>query len=58
MKEKYPLKVGLFGIDLKAHWSQFEGLKAQLKGYVEIVAQKLNAFDAEIVNVSTHTKLF
>ena len=51
MKQKYPLKIGLFGIGLEAYWSQFEGLQARLEGYVEIVAQKLNAFDAEIVNL-------
>lgn len=51
MKQKYPLKIGLFGIGLEAYWSQFDGLQARLEGYVEIVAQKLNAFDAEIVNL-------
>ncbi len=51
MKQNYPLKIGLFGIGLEAYWSQFEGLKVQLEGYVEMVAQKLNAFDAEIINL-------
>ena len=51
MKEKYPLKVGLFGIGLEAYWSQFDGLKARLEGYVEIVAQKINAFDTEVINL-------
>ena len=51
MKQKYPLKIGLFGIGLEAYWSQFEGLKTRLEGYVETVAQKLNAFDAEVVNL-------
>jgi L-arabinose isomerase len=51
MKQKYPLKVGLFGIGLEAYWNQFEGLEARLEGYVEIVAQKLSAFDAKIVNL-------
>ena len=51
MKQKYPLKVGLFGIGLEAYWDQFVGLEARLEGYVEIVAQKLSAFDAEIVNL-------
>ncbi len=51
MKQKYPLKVGLFGIGLEAYWNQFEGLKARLEGYIEIVAQKINAFDTEVVNL-------
>ena len=51
MKQKYPLKVGLFGIGLEAYWSQFEGLQARLEGYIEIVAKKINAFDAEVVNL-------
>ena len=51
MKQKYPLKVGLFGIGLEAYWSQFEGLKTRLEGYIEIVAQKINAFDTEVVNL-------
>ena len=51
MKEKYPLKIGLFGIGLEAYWSQFEGLQARLEGYVKVVANKLASFDAEIVNL-------
>ena len=51
MKQKYPLKVGLFGIGLEAYWSQFEGLQTRLEGYIEIVAQKINAFDTEVVNL-------
>lgn len=51
MKQKYPLKVGLFGIGLEAYWNQFEGLKARLEGFIEIVAQKINAFETEVVNL-------
>ena len=51
MKQKYPLKVGLFGIGLEAYWSQFDGLKADLEGYIETVAEKLSAFEVEIINV-------
>ncbi len=51
MKQKYPLKVGLYGIGLEAYWNQFEGLKARLEGFIEIVAQKINAFDTEVVNL-------
>ncbi len=51
MKQKYPLKIGLFGIGLEAYWSQFSGLQARLEGYVEIVAPKLSSFDAEVINL-------
>lgn len=51
MKQKYPLKVGLFGIGLEAYWPQFEGLQARLEGYVETVAQKLTAYDTQVVNL-------
>lgn len=51
MKQKYPLKVGLYGIGLEAYWNQFEGLKARLESFIEIVAQKINAFDTEVVNL-------
>ena len=51
MKEKYPLKIGLFGIGLEAYWSQFDGLKARLESYIEVVSSKLASFDAEIVNL-------
>lgn len=46
-----PLKVGLFGIGLDAYWSQFEGLKSRLEGYVETVARKLARPGVEIVNL-------
>ncbi len=51
MKQKYSLKIGLFGIGLEAYWSQFDGLKVRLEGYVDVVAQKLSSFDTEIVNL-------
>ncbi|MCE7060103.1 arabinose isomerase [Dyadobacter sp. CY343] len=47
----YPLKVGLFGIGLQAYWEQFDGLEERLKGYLEIVSEKLGGFGAEIVNL-------
>jgi L-arabinose isomerase len=46
-----PLKVGLFGIGLEAYWPQFDGLKARLEGYVEVVAAKLARPGVEIVNL-------
>jgi len=45
------LKVGLFGIGLQAYWEQFEGLEQRLKGYVDVVAQRLQGYGAEIVNL-------
>jgi L-arabinose isomerase len=50
MKEKYNLKIGLFGIGLDAYWPQFEGLKARLEGYLEEVHRKLAKYGAEIIN--------
>ncbi|MDO3642086.1 arabinose isomerase [Mucilaginibacter sp. L3T2-6] len=45
------LKVGLFGIGLQAYWEQFEGLEQRLKGYVDVVAGRLQTYGAEIVNL-------
>ncbi len=51
-RRKTPLtKVGLFGIGLDAYWPQFNGLKAQLEGYLSVVHQKLERPDVEIVNL-------
>ncbi|MEP6614290.1 MAG: arabinose isomerase, partial [Mucilaginibacter sp.] len=55
------LKVGLFGIGLQAYWEQFDGLEQRLKGYVDVVAQRLQGYGAEIVNlglVDTPEKAF
>jgi L-arabinose isomerase len=51
MKEKFPLKIGLFGIGLDAYWPQFKGLKDRLEGYLEEVSSKLESFGAGIVNL-------
>jgi len=51
MKNRYNLKIGLFGIGLDTYWPQFEGLKNRLEGYLMEVYEKLNSFDAEIVNL-------
>jgi L-arabinose isomerase len=48
MAEFGSLRVGLFGIGLEAYWSQFAGLEARLKGYVERVAERLAAPGREI----------
>jgi len=51
MKNRHNLKIGLFGIGLDTYWPQFEGLKNRLEGYLMEVYEKLNSFDAEIVNL-------
>lgn len=43
--------VGLFGIGLDAYWTQFEGLKERLSGYVEKVAQRLRRPGVSVVNL-------
>ncbi|HRN57404.1 MAG TPA: arabinose isomerase [Agriterribacter sp.] len=57
----FPLKIGLFGVGLEAYWEQFEGLETRLSGYVDIVAGRLKAFGAEVVNlglIDTPVKAF
>jgi L-arabinose isomerase len=51
MKENYRLKIGLFGIGLDAYWPQFKGLKKRLEGYLEEVREKLDSYDADIINL-------
>jgi L-arabinose isomerase len=46
-----PLKIGLFGIGLDTYWDQFEGLENRLLGYVQIVAEQLEGYGAEVVNL-------
>ncbi len=61
MKNKHQLKVGLFGIGLDSYWSQFEGLKERLEGYLQKVHHKLDQSDNQIVNlglVDTTDKAF
>ena len=45
------LKVGLFGVGLEAYWSQFDGLKDRLNGYVQQLADKFNEQDVEVINL-------
>ena len=45
------LKVGIFGIGLDAYWSQFNGLEARLRGYLEEVAQRVARPGVEVVNL-------
>jgi L-arabinose isomerase len=51
MQQQTRVKVGLFGIGLQAYWEQFEGLQARLTGYLEVVADGLKDFDADIINL-------
>lgn len=48
---KRPLKAGLFGIGLEAYWPQFDGLEKRLRGYVDVVADKLARPGVEVVNL-------
>jgi L-arabinose isomerase len=45
------VRVGLFGIGLDAYWPQFDGLKARLEGYVQIVAERLQRPGVDVVNL-------
>ncbi|WP_319567071.1 L-fucose/L-arabinose isomerase family protein [Cohaesibacter marisflavi] len=44
------LKLGVFGIGLDTYWPQFDGLKAQLEGYLDQVGQNIAKSGVEIVN--------
>jgi L-arabinose isomerase len=45
------IKVGLFGIGLDTYWPQFEGLLERLQGYQSQIADKMESFGADVVNV-------
>jgi L-arabinose isomerase len=45
------IKAGLFGIGLDTYWPQFEGLLERLEGYQQQIADKMEGFGAEVVNV-------
>ncbi|HVX49504.1 MAG TPA: hypothetical protein VHB48_05075 [Chitinophagaceae bacterium] len=51
MSNNFSLKIGLFGIGLEAYWQQFAGLKQRLEGYMELVAQKLQGYNAAVINL-------
>ncbi|MGD0341794.1 MAG: arabinose isomerase, partial [Bacteroidales bacterium] len=51
MKDKYKLKIGLFGIGLDAYWPQFKGLRERLEKYIDEVRKKLESFNAGIINL-------
>lgn len=48
---KNTVKIGLFGIGLDTYWEQFEGLEQRLRGYIDVVSDKLSTYDVEIVNL-------
>lgn len=55
------LKIGLFGIGLDAYWSQFEGLKDRLEGYLNLVEQKISIIHPSVINaglIDTPDKAF
>lgn len=43
-------KIGLFAIGLDTYWEQFDGLKEQLEGNLEIVAGHIDKSDYQVVN--------
>ncbi|MGB5419383.1 hypothetical protein [Algibacter sp.] len=45
------VKVGLFGIGLDTYWPQFDGLLERLEGYQQQIANKMERFGAEVINV-------
>src|SRR6218665_4100287 len=51
MNKQMRPKVGLFGVGLQAYWEQFAGLEERLKGYLNEAAEKMEGFDAEIINL-------
>jgi L-arabinose isomerase len=51
MISKHPLRSGVCGIGLDAYWSQFDGLKTRLEGYLEQFATRLTRPGAEVVNL-------
>ncbi|RZF59829.1 arabinose isomerase [Sphingobacterium corticibacterium] len=54
MKEnqiKNSVKIGLFGIGLDTYWSQFDGLKEQLEGYLSSVEERLTKVHPNILNI-------
>lgn len=55
------LKIGLFGVGLEAYWSQFDGLKERLEGYLTIVESRISANGVTVINpglIDTPEKAF
>ena len=52
MQSKYRhLRIGLVGLGLEAYWSQFAGLEARLKGYVDEVEKSISRDSRTVVNL-------
>ncbi|RYD77790.1 MAG: arabinose isomerase [Sphingobacteriales bacterium] len=45
------VRIGLFGVGLDSYWEQFTGLKERLTGYLDLVADKLQRQDTEVINL-------
>jgi L-arabinose isomerase len=43
-------RIGLFGIGLEAYWSQFPGLEARLRGYLQQVAGRLESGGRRVID--------
>jgi L-arabinose isomerase len=50
-KMNHQLKIGLFGVGLKAYWEQFDGLEQRLLSYINIIEGRLCNCGAKIVNL-------
>lgn len=48
--EDNKMKIGLFGIGLDTYWSQFQGLKQRLEGYLNTIETNINAIHPHVVN--------
>jgi L-arabinose isomerase len=44
------VKIGIFGIGLRAYWDQFPGLKERLEGYQRYVEQRLRSLAADVIS--------
>jgi len=51
MKDYKKLNIGLFGIGLDTYWSQFDGLKERLEGYLSEIHHELAGHDANVINL-------
>ncbi|MEO8764027.1 MAG: arabinose isomerase [Ginsengibacter sp.] len=51
MENRWPLKIGLFGIGLEAYWDQFDGLKERLESYLQIAGDKFAGYQCQVVNL-------
>lgn len=45
------LRVALAGIGLETYWTQFEGLEDRLRGYLDVVQEKIENGDRTVVNL-------